>query len=103
MIQLEKKIRTTVRMNNENDANRAYAISAEVEYHFENKCLNIHSGAVLDGDSALATFSKYLQELNVQYIALTEEQQMAILSAINGFIDEAREVVTVPAVTTVNL
>lgn len=103
MIQLEKKIRTTVRMNNENDVNRAFDISAEVEYHFENENLNVHSGAVLNGDSALATFSKYLQELNVQYIDLTEEQQMAILSAINGFIDEAREVVTVPAVTTVNL
>lgn len=103
MVQLERRIRTTVRMNNENDVNRTFDISAEVEYHFENENLNIHSGAVLDGDSALATFSKYLQELNVQYINLTEEQQMAVLSAINGFIDETREVVTVPAVTTVNL
>lgn len=95
MIQLEKKIRTTVRMNNENDVNRAYAISAEVEYHFENENLNIHSGAVLDGDSALATFSKYGSELNVQYIDLTEEQQMAVLSAINDFISEVKESVTV--------
>lgn len=94
MVQLEKKIRTTVRMNNENDANRAYAISAEVEYHFENENLNIHSGAVLDGDSALATFSKYGSELNVQYINLTEEQQMAVLSAINDFINEVKESVT---------
>ena len=82
-------------MNNENDANRAYAISAEVEYHFENENLNIHSGDVLDGDSALATFSKYGSELNVQYINLTEEQQMAVLSAINGFINEVKEAVTV--------
>jgi hypothetical protein len=95
MVQLEKKIRTTVRMNNENDLNRTYAISAEVEYHFENENLNIHSGAVLNGNSALATFSKYLQELNVQYIDLTEEQQMAILSAINDFINEVKESVTV--------
>ena len=95
MAQLEKRIRTTVRMNNENDANRAYAISAEVEYHFENENLNIHSGDVLDGDSALATFSKYGSELNVQYINLTEEQQMAVLSAINGFINEVKEAVTV--------
>ena len=82
-------------MNNENDANRAYAISAEVEYHFENENLNIHSGAVLDEDSALATFSKYGSELNVQYINLTEEQQMAVLSAINDFINEVKESVTV--------
>lgn len=95
MIQLEKRIRTTVRMNNENDVNRTYAISAEVEYHFENENLNIHSGAVLDGDSALATFSKYLRELNVQYIDLTEEQQMAVLSAINDFINEVKESVTI--------
>ncbi|MBR5492385.1 MAG: hypothetical protein IKV77_04545 [Alistipes sp.] len=95
MIQLEKRIRTTVRMNNENDVNRTYNISAEVEYHFENENLNIHSGAVLDGDSALATFSKYLQELNVQYINLTEEQQMAVLSAINDFINEVKESVTI--------
>lgn len=95
MVQLEKRIRTTVRMNNENDVNRAYTISAEVEYHFENENLNIHSGAVLDGDSALATFSKYLQELNVQYINLTEEQQMTVLSAINDFISEVKASVTV--------
>jgi hypothetical protein len=95
MVQLEKKIRTTVRMNNENDVNRTYAISAEVEYHFENENLNIHSGAVLNGDSALATFSKYGSELNVQYIGLTEEQQMAVLSAINDFINEVKESVTV--------
>lgn len=95
MIQVEKRIRTTVRMNNENDVNRAYAISAEVEYHFENENLNIHSGAVLDGDSALATFSKYGSELNVQYINLTEEQQMAVLAAINGFINEVKASVTV--------
>jgi hypothetical protein len=95
MVQLEKKIRTTVRMNNENDVNRAYAISAEVEYHFENENLNIHSGAVLDGDSALTTFSKYGSELNVQYINLTEEQQMAVLSAINDFINEVKASVTV--------
>ena len=95
MIQLEKKIRTTVRMNNENDVNRAYAISAEVEYHFDNENLNIHSGAVLDGDSALATFSKYGSDLNVQYINLTEAQQMAVLSAINDFIDEVKESVTI--------
>lgn len=95
MIQVEKRIRTTVRMNNENDVNRAYAISAEVEYHFENENLNIHSGAVLNGDSALATFSKYGSELNVQYIGLTEEQQMAVLSAINDFINEVKESVTV--------
>ena len=82
-------------MNNENDVNRAYAISAEVEYHFENENLNIHSGAVLNGDSALATFSKYGSELNVQYINLTEEQQMAVLSAINDFISEVKESVTV--------
>lgn len=95
MIQVEKRIRTTVRMNNENDVNRAYAISAEVEYHFDSENLNIHSGAVLDEDSALATFSKYGSELNVQYIGLTEEQQMAVLSAINGFIDEAKESATI--------
>lgn len=95
MIQVEKRIRTTVRMNNENDVNRVYAISAEVEYHFDNENLNIHSGAVLDGDSALATFSKYGSELNVQYINLTEEQQMAVLSAINDFISEVKESVTV--------
>lgn len=95
MVQLERRIRTTVRMNNENDVNRAYAISAEVEYHFENENLNIHSGAVLDGDSALATFSKYGSELNVQYIDLTEEQQMAVLSSINGFINEVKESVTI--------
>jgi hypothetical protein len=95
MVQLEKKIRTTVRVNNENDLNRTYAISAEVEYHFENENLNIHSGAVLNGNSALATFSKYLQELNVQYINLTEEQQMAVLSAINDFINEVKASVTV--------
>jgi hypothetical protein len=95
MVQLEKRIRTTVRMNNENDVNRAYAISAEVEYHFDSENLNIHSGAVLNGDSALATFSKYGSELNVQYINLTEEQQMAILSAINDFINEVKESVTV--------
>lgn len=94
MIQLEKKIRATVRMNNENDVNRVFDISAEVEYHFENKSLNIHSGAVLNGDSALATFSKYGSELNVQYINLTEEQQMAVLSAINDFINEVKESVT---------
>lgn len=94
MIQVEKRIRTTVRMNNENDVNRAYAISAEVEYHFENENLNIHSGAVLDGDSALATFSKYGTDLNVQYINLTEEQQMAVLSAINDFINEVKALVT---------
>lgn len=95
MVQLEKKIRTTVRMSNENDVNRAYAISAEVEYHFGNENLNIHSGAVLDGDSALATFSKYGSELNVQYINLTEEQQMAVLAAINDFINEVKESVTI--------
>lgn len=95
MVQLERRIRTTVRMNNENDVNRAYAISAEVEYHFENENLNIHSGAVLDEDSALATFSKYGSELNVQYIGLTEEQQMAVLSSINGFINEVKESVTI--------
>ena len=95
MVQLERRIRTTVRMNNENDVNRAYAISAEVEYHFENENLNIHSGAVLDGDSVLATFSKYGSELNVQYINLTEEQQMAVLSAINDFISEVKASVTV--------
>lgn len=95
MVQLERRIRTTVRMNNENDVNRAYAISAEVEYHFENENLNIHSGAVLDGDSALATFSKYGSELNVQYINLTEEQQMAVLSAINDFINEVKAQVTI--------
>lgn len=95
MVQLERRIRTTVRMNNENDVNRAYAISAEVEYHFENETLNIHSGAVLDGDSVLATFSKYGSELNVQYINLTEEQQMAVLSAINDFISEVKASVTV--------
>lgn len=95
MIQVEKRIRTTVRINNENDVNRAYAISAEVEYHFANGNLNIHSGAVLNGDSALATFSKYGSELNVQYINLTEEQQMAVLSAINDFISEVKESVTV--------
>lgn len=95
MVQLERRIRTTVRMNNENDVNRAYAISAEVEYHFENENLNIHSGAVLNGDSALATFSKYGSELNVQYINLTEEQQMAVLSAINDFINEVKESVTI--------
>lgn len=94
MIQLEERIRTTVRMNNENDVNRAYALSAEVEYHFENENLNIHSGAVLDGDSALATFSKYGSELNVQYINLTEEQQMAVLTAINDFINEVKASVT---------
>lgn len=90
MIQLEKKIRTTVRMNNENDVNRAYAISAEVEYHFDNENLNVHSGAIINGDSALATFSKYGSELNVQYINLTEEQQMAVLAAINDFINEVK-------------
>lgn len=95
MVQLEEKIRTTVRMNNENDVNRAYAISAEVEYHFDNENLNIHSGAVLDGDSALATFSKYGSDLNVQYINLTEEQQMAVLSAINDFINEVKAQVIV--------
>jgi hypothetical protein len=95
MVQLERRIRTTVRMNNENDVNRAFDISAEVEYHFDNENLNIHSGAVLDGDSALATFSKYGSELNVQYIGLTEEQQMAVLSAINDFISEVKESVTV--------
>lgn len=94
MVQLEKRIRTTVRMNNDNDANRAYAISAEVEYHFDNENLNIHSGAVLDGDSALATFSKYGTDLNVQYINLTEEQQMAMLSSINDFINEVKASVT---------
>jgi hypothetical protein len=95
MVQLERRIRTTVRMNNENDVNRAFDISAEVEYHFDNENLNIHSGAVLDEDSALATFSKYGSELNVQYINLTEEQQMAVLSAINDFINEVKESVTV--------
>jgi hypothetical protein len=82
-------------MNNKNDVNRAFDISAEVEYHFENENLNIHSGAVLDEDSALATFSKYGSELNVQYINLTEEQQMAVLSSINGFINEVKESVTI--------
>lgn len=95
MIQLEKRIRTVVRMNNENDVNRAYAISAEVEYHFDNQNLNIHSGAIINEDSALATFSKYGSELNVQYINLTEEQQMAVLAAINDFINEVKESVTV--------
>jgi hypothetical protein len=95
MVQLERRIRTTVRMNNENDVNRAFDISAEVEYHFENENLNIHSGAVLDGDSALATFSKYGSELNVQYIGLTEEQQMAVLAAINDFISEVKASVTI--------
>lgn len=95
MVQLEKRIRTTVRINNENDVNRVYAISAEVEYHFENENLNIHSGAVLDSDSVLATFSKYGSELNVQYINLTEEQQMAVLSAINDFISEVKASVTI--------
>lgn len=95
MIQVERRIRTTVRMNNENDENRAYAISAEAEYHFDNENLNIHSGAVLDEDSALATFSKYGSELNVQYIDLTEEQQMTVLSSINGFINEVKESVTI--------
>ena len=94
MVQLEKRIRATVRMNNKNNVNRVFDISAEVEYHFENENLNIHSGAVLDEDSALATFSKYGSELNVQYINLTEEQQMAVLSAINDFINEVKESVT---------
>lgn len=95
MVQLERRIRTTVRMNNENDVNRAYAIPAEVEYFHESNVVNIHSGVVTLNKSALSTFVNYGTELNIQYINLAEEQQMAVLAAINDFINEVKETITI--------
>ena len=88
MVQLEKRIRTTVRVNNNGDANRVYNISAEVEYIHEKQVFNIHSAAVTLDKSALAEFAKFGEDLNVQYIGLNKEQQIKVLSTINDFIAE---------------
>lgn len=88
MVQIEKAVRSHVRMNNANDEARNYAISAEVQVGESKNVTSIVDGAVLKDISAVATFSKYGENLSVSYVGLGVEEQNEVNVAINGFISE---------------
>lgn len=88
MVQIEKTLRSHVRMNNANDEARNYAISAEVQVGENKNVKGIDGGAVLKDISAVATFSKYDDNLSVSYVGLGLEEQNEVNAAINGFIGE---------------
>lgn len=94
MIQIEKTLRATLRMNNDNDTLRAYAISAEVQMGEEKNVQSITSGAVLKEGMAVATFSRYGSEFSVSYINLDLEERNAVNVAIDAFVNEVAEAIT---------
>lgn len=92
MAQLGKVVRATVRVNNEDDANRVYDISAEVMVGENKEVHSISTGAVLKENTQVATFAQFIDDMSVSYQGVEEGEQVDILLAINDFIASVKRV-----------
>lgn len=96
-VKFESLVNATVKANNSTDADRVYAIEANVTIR-NNEVETVDSGTVnnLSGAVALATFPKYnYGGLNINFTnEVNESDQCNILSAINSFIADTKAKVT---------
>lgn len=85
-----------IKMNNSDDATRAYDISAEFIVDGGNIVINVISGKVLKGDTKVATFFKSTNRKDVSWMegVDTEVEQNAINSAITAFINACISTIT---------
>ena len=103
MAQIEKTVRASVRMNNNDDTMRKYDISAEVaiENGEEQSVARISAGTVKSEGNAIATFYDEFGSRSVSYIGLTLDEQNEVNVAIDAFINEVKAMGAEPA--TINM
>lgn len=89
----------TIAATNENDADRVYNISADVETN-NGKAVNVQSGMVTrlgeempeNDENVLATFSGWNEKhLNVSLKNAADEEQETVFSAVRIFVKELRD------------
>lgn len=90
MVQFEKLVRATVCVNNENNTDRVYTISAEAQIGENKEVLSISSGSVKRDDVSIASFYHNITDTSMSYIGLTNEEQIDVHNSVNAFIGEIK-------------